>query len=443
MSKTVIEDIRKERKSLREVLPSKNSQHASTPRASRASTTTSDMSSSSGLKINNRKTKSASPMFWLWGAIIVIGVVVLGGYFVSPIFTKVTISITPKTLTLDTNEIITANRDSVSDDLIFTVLPQAEETISINTPATGEEYVEAKASGKIRITNNFSSSPQPLVATTRFTSEKGNVYRIADGITVPGMKNNQPGTIDVMVYADKIGSEYNDNLTSFTIPGFASSDKFKDITAKSITPMTGGVKGTIKVVSTEAEEQVRQQITSQLNQSLMELIKSQTPDGFFTNSNLIKFTYVIKQETKDGQAGSNAVFSGTGMATAIILNEHNFTQKLVAQALNPESAKNPIKIENIEELTIEPNISMKDSNLAELDAVDLKIIGKIDLLWKIDEQKLIRELSGQPKEAFAEVFKSYGESIVGGEVVFKPSWSKKFPTDTNRIEIELPTYTDL
>lgn len=437
MSKIVIEDIKKDRRSLREVIPSRHA--SSAPTTSRKKMPdTSDLTTKRNYRDDDGFTGNWLSLSWLWGAVIVIGVVVLIGYFVAPIFTRVTMVITPKELTTEIDEKVNAVRDAASGELTFTVLPETEKTVSIAVPASGEKHAETKASGKIRITNNFSADAQQLVATTRFTSVKGKVYRIAQNVTVPGMKGGKPGTIEVTVYADKPGSDYNDGFTSFTIPGFADSPKFAKITAQSATSITGGFIGNIKVVPADTEAGVRKQITDQLHKELTDLVKAQIPDGFFTTDDLISFDYDINQG-QNTQDANTATFLGKGRAVAVIFNESNFTQKLISQAVSPDTAKNPITITNLDQLDIKTTSALGLSDPGKLDSLTLSITGKAYLLWQINQAKIVAELAGQPREVFADIFKNYGESIAGGEVIFHPSWSKDFPTDHNRINIELLT----
>ena len=437
MSKIVIEDIKKDRRSLREVIPSR---HASTtaPVAKRKTPATSDLVVKKHYHDDNHFTGSWISPSWLWGTVIIIGAVVLVGYFVAPIFTRVTVAITPKELTTEIDEKINAVRDTASGELAFTILPEIEKTVSVTVPATGDKHAEIKASGKIRITNNFSADPQQLVATTRFTSVKGKVYRIAQNITVPGVKAGKPGTVEVTVYADKPGSDYNDSLTSFTIPGLAGSPKFSKITAQSVSPMSGGFIGNIKVVSADTEASVRKQISDQLQKDLADLVEDQIPAGFFSSDDLISFNYAINQ-AENTQNSNTATFAGKGTVTAVIFNESNFTQKLISQAISSDTAKNPIKITNLDELDIKTASPLTSSDLSKLDTLALTVTGKANLLWQINQAKIVTELAGQPRDVFADIFKNYGESIAGGEVIFHPSWSKRFPTDQKRINIQLLT----
>ncbi|MCD6422247.1 hypothetical protein J7L13_02790, partial [bacterium] len=91
---------------------------------------------------------------------------------------------------------------------------QKEVRKSAKGQATGEKEVGAKARGKITIYNYWDSTPQVLIAHTRFQSvSTGKIFRIPEAVTVPGTRVQQgqvvPGTVEVEVVADEVGAEYN------------------------------------------------------------------------------------------------------------------------------------------------------------------------------------------------------------------------------------------
>ena len=51
-----------------------------------------------------------------------------------------------------------------------------------------EKELNEKARGSLTVYNEYSSSPQTLVATTRFESPEGKIFRIEKNIVVPGAK---------------------------------------------------------------------------------------------------------------------------------------------------------------------------------------------------------------------------------------------------------------
>jgi len=116
-----------------------------------------------------------------------------------------------------------------------------EKEMTLTFDASGSSAGDgSKASGKIVIYNGYGSDPQPLVATTRFVTEDGKIFRLVKGISVPGMSGNEPGVVEAEVIADSNGEEYNIGESDFSIPGFSGSSRADKIYAKSTSRMIGG-----------------------------------------------------------------------------------------------------------------------------------------------------------------------------------------------------------
>ncbi len=105
-----------------------------------------------------------------------------------------------------------------------------------------------RASGKIIIYNTYSSDPQPLIATTRFLTPDGKIFRLEQKIVVPGAKIVEgkivASNIETTVVADQAGPQYNIGPVShFSIPGFQGSPKYQSFYAESKEAMKGGFIG--------------------------------------------------------------------------------------------------------------------------------------------------------------------------------------------------------
>ena len=215
-------------------------------------------------KTRTTKTSTSKPprdfsRFALW-SIVVISVVILG-FAISSFFGGATVRITPKTQTVALNNTVTfAAGTSTPEYLVMEI----SDSTNREVVAEGDEYVETKAVGKIVIYNTHSTSPQTLIEQTRFESPEGYIYRIQEEVSVPGQKvvdgKTVPGQLEVTVIADKAGEKYNISPTDFTIPGFKGDSRFETFFARSQTEMTGGFMGTQKVISTEQQAQVENEL---------------------------------------------------------------------------------------------------------------------------------------------------------------------------------------
>lgn len=116
---------------------------------------------------------------------------------------------------------------------------------------TGNREEPGIADGSMTITNE-SALDQPLVATTRFLSSDGVLFRLKNYTVVPAK-----GSAEALVYADKEGAEGNIGPSKFTIPGLSESRQ-KQVYGTNTASMTGGIKiiGTLSADDVSRAKQV-------------------------------------------------------------------------------------------------------------------------------------------------------------------------------------------
>jgi len=205
---------------------------------------------------------------WLYFGVFILVLIIAFG--VSFAFKSATIRITPKQESKTLSDVFTAKKNSTEDSLSFTDLSinkDIERTLD-STTTTTEQKVDNNAQGKIVIYNNFSSEPQKLIATTRFETPEGLIFRIIEPVTVPGKQTKDgrvvSGSIEVTVKADKPGATYNIGLKDFTIPGLKGSPKYTEIYARSKTEMSGGFSGMQKVISKTLLDKIDNELATEL-----------------------------------------------------------------------------------------------------------------------------------------------------------------------------------
>ena len=114
---------------------------------------------------------------------------------------------------------------------------------------TGMSEKGGRAEGVITVINTTGVS-QPLVATTRFLSDGGVLFRTKERVVVPAK-----GSVNAAVQADQPGAAGDIEPTRFTIPGLNSA-KQKVIYGESKAAMTGG-SGKVRVVTAEDLEKAK------------------------------------------------------------------------------------------------------------------------------------------------------------------------------------------
>ena len=200
-------------------------------------------------KVINRTGKHATK--WIIRIVVVL-IVIIALFFASSAFGHVEVFVTPH------NQVVSVDRNfiarevppaSLTDIGDYDVI-EVSQTASRPVTASGQEFVEREARGTITVYNDHSAKSERLIARTRFESPAGNIYRVEKAISVPGVTDGVPGSLDVEVVADEVGEEYNlSGDVRFTIPGLLGDDRFEAMYAELKTPVTGGFSGVQKSAS--------------------------------------------------------------------------------------------------------------------------------------------------------------------------------------------------
>ena len=348
------------------------------------------------------------------------------------LFSKATVIIHPKQYQSTTNIAVTASTSpSIADVLSSSIA--LENIASINVPATGEKFVEKKASGTIVVFNNHSELSQRLIINTRFETPGGLIYRIPNSIVVPGstIKNGRltPGSIETGVIADDVGDKYNIGLTDFTIPGFKNSDKYATFYARSKTPMTGGFSGMEKIVDKSVLEKNRNDLRTKLENETKTEIASKVPDGYFYYPKLTKITF--ESITDNSPAKNEATVKEKIIATGIVLNLKSFANILAVKTIS-DTDNVDFELINVNEL----GVSFKNDNSEINKTFEISVNGTARFLSSIDSLRIATLLAGNQKSSFNQILTSVS-GIEKAEAAISPFWKRSFPKNTSKINVIL------
>lgn len=368
----------------------------------------------------------AGVMLLVAGILIVLGVV-LG--VMSTFFHRAYISVTPHQYSATVDTTLESSPDS---PLLPYQKVMAEDTVVKTVPATGSKHVENRASGTITVYNSFSTKSERLITNTRFANKDGLIYRVHTPIVIPGytMKAGVkvPGTIDIVVYADEAGEKYNSVPTDFTIPGLKGSKQYDLLFAKSKTPLSGGFIGEQAVVDPTVRAQAVESLKADLERSLREKIRVNTPPSYVVFSDTVSITYAEGTDTVEGE---NARVSVTGNAVTPAFPEASFAQAVATAGGVTASA--PLSIQNSNSLSV--HINTPDAVGTET-PLSITVSGSAELVSIIDVEQLAKDLAGKNKDSVQTVLPAY-PGIADIIVKVYPFWRSQIPDNFKEITIEL------
>jgi hypothetical protein len=286
--------------------------------------------------------------------------------------------------------------------------------------ATGEQQVEKQASGKIKISNRHKETPQELVKNTRFQTSNGLIYRIRDSIEIPGYTMNGstvvPGILEVEVFADSAGEEYNTSSANFTIPGFSGKEQFDKITAESVGEISGGYIGVRKVVSEEAKEQAQAELEAQLKTEI-ETTQTESTE-YIVIPNLESLSY---GEIQDKAEGESVVLTLTAKVEAYSFVKKDFSNFVGQNSIQGASTADMFTLDT-------------NNLLFTIDEEEIRVTGSTPITYITDIEKLKKDFSNTKRSDASSIIDSYN-SLEEAVAVLKPFWKSKFPSDPSKIEV--------
>lgn len=303
-----------------------------------------------------------------------------------------------------------------------------------------------KAQGTITIYNAYSATPQPLVATTRFLSDSGKLFRLVKDVTVPGATNNngqvQPGTVDVQVIADQPGADYNISPSKFTIPGFQTSSpqKYAKIYGQSTSAMTGGGSGNDNSASANTTGQAaaikdsdisraKTDVSSSLSDDIKQKLKSQAPDMVVMDDAINVGDATYKSSKSIGQVTDNFQMTASAQGTALAFREDDL-KNLISQLMSKSAGVN-IKSSDI---SLEYGQLISDFKA---NTLQINVHATTEISSGIDMNKLKKDILGKTNDDFESYLSSYPD-ISKAEITYWPPFpliNSRIPRYASRINI--------
>lgn len=322
------------------------------------------------------------------------------------------------TITVSVGESLTTSTTSFPG-LVVAITTSTEKIF--NPTASSER--PGKARGTITV-HNEGGAPQPLVATTRFLSEGGVLFRLVRAVTVPAR-----GTVQAEIVADKAGRDGDIGPSKFTIPGLNASLQ-KVVYGVSNAPMIGG-SGKIGVVSQQdidkASEEVRKMLFDVGQKHLSSVV---VPSGF----DILHTPVNIKVDAGVKAGEETGPFTVRAVGTLALVAYPKIG--VFAAADRDVQTKSPTPYHKVVFVNEAPTVSLKS----------------LDVPTKIAQLQLYREgravlderaaafqpvqFMGRSAGEIAESIKSI-RGVTRVETQFFPPWMERAPKVPSRISVTL------
>lgn len=373
----------------------------------------------------------------VWGLLVLL---LIGGgmWLTAYAFGKATVDITfnesPWTHSgTVTASVLAKNLDTSTATIPAEMVEQPQNLSPRSFPATGRTTGGQKARGTITIVNAHGAESQELVATTRFTTPDGKIYRLDNGTIVPGATVDADGkvtassSIKAAVTADQSGSDYNVGAVAhLNIPGFQGTPKYTGFYGILSEGTSGGSSTGGAAASAEDIRNAKAQMASALNSAFQTTFLASVPDDLKVLPEALVFsTTTFSIGPVDGQ-------SQFSVTPASILRAFEFREADVVAFLNAkaqaENSGKELQDLKITYTNVKPDFAKKQMTFT--------VQAEGVLAPQFDPVSFVAGISGKSQNEAREAIQLLPE-LAAAKVSLWPSWLWALPKDSSDITVNV------
>ena len=381
-----------------------------------------------------KKTKKIFLAFFLLCCVAFMGVAAF--LFLPKASITVTTFLEKKKVDVDLSGKTDASSVEIEDAVIPIRIIESQQNLTLSYDASGQgEGSGQKAKGNITIYNNFNNSSQQLVATTRFESKDGKIFRLAKSVVVSGQTvvngETKPGAIEAEVIADESGEGYNIEPTEFKIPGFKDSPKYDKFSATSTKAMTGGgvsTGNTVKVISQRDIDVAKKDVEAKLKEKIKNDLEGQLKEDEVLLDDAVK--YVNGQMMAFGKIGdkkNSFDYSANGTGSAMVFSKNDIEKVVEGKYLKSDKESIlPIKSMRLDYAGITPDFDKK--------TLSMRLHSELTLNNPLSADGFKKELLGKNEQQIEQLIQKY-PSIKNVTFEFQPSFISRVPQYEQRVDV--------
>jgi len=318
-----------------------------------------------------------------------------------------------------------AGETMTSETVRGTVITTTARGEGIGKPAGSGKTVEAQATGTVMLVNKRSVG-QPLVATTRLLTPDGVLFRLRNGVVIPGNGELK----DVPVYADQIGAASEIGPSNFTVPGLSASLQ-ELVYAFSEKPMTGGLR-VVRSVSPEDLDAAAAAVTENLVKNAIAGLADEVARSGYAGIAVDAKEISRSASVKPGDSTDSFTVSVALAVTAVLFDREKLAN--IGESALRANLGEDVELRSSNADTVEPTVQTAD---AATDTATLAVTFSGGAILNRQSPLLAKNrLVGLDADTIKAYLKSF-ESIADVEVSFSPFWVRRAPRLFDHIEITI------
>jgi len=372
--------------------------------------------------------------------LVFIGVVlfIYLGWFVLP---NASISITMRQKSIPFDEVVLISQNYTKTEAMDEKLLVRGQLISsrgnISLPVSSARITQGtatKAKGIITVFNFYGTTSQKLIATTRFQTPEGKIFRTQSSVSIPGgIKINgtlKPGTLKVEVIADEAGDSYNlPPVEKWTIPGFKGTPRYEKFYGVSESAMEGGGSGVVITIasSTNSNGETEDSIIEKLKLALEEKKKIIDTVGLKVPEGATSFS-ITKKEFQTSSSSDATMLYVEG-----VLKEIGFDEGELHSAIYEQTKKEVSETMRMRSIDVTYSTSTSDFSSGSL---SMKIKGSIIFEENIDIESIKTAILGKKTSEVKSLILSY-PWVESAKISLRFPWLTRIPSDPKKVDLKL------
>ncbi len=344
-------------------------------------------------------------------------------------FSHASVKLWPQSREVQAQGIVFVQGNQTAVDFDTSALPgklfQAEKTLTKLFPATGTKTQDAKAQGTIRVFNS-QGNPQILIATTRFMSQDGHLFRSLVRVVIPANS-----FLDVQVAAVQTGPDFNIGPSNFSLPGLAGTALYTLVYGKSSQNMTGGVSKSVSVVAVADLSQAKAALLDEVTRLAKDELAKQVQAPWTIENSAIDIEPLdLSTIVKAGAELAQFNMKGSVRVSALAYQQSQL-KDFASHALQTQLQNN----EALNLRTFALSVSPKDFDAAG-GKLSLNFTSKATAYYALNINQVRTALEGQKKTAAETLLQNFS-GVSRFEIRFWPAWLSSVPNNANRVNVSL------
>ncbi|MFH0854257.1 MAG: hypothetical protein V1891_02080 [bacterium] len=297
-----------------------------------------------------------------------------------------------------------------------------EDTFNFQTKGEIEESLN-NIEGTISIINK-SSRPQPLIATTRFLTENGILFRLKKMVTIPAKSE-----INAEIYADASSKITAPIAGKLLIPGL-NAERQKEIYGEIKNPIATDTKK-IKIITNEDIEDAKEKALDELfKKSLIEFAADIKSEEKVLSKGVVKELINFAIDKKEGEKVDSFSMKIKAKFVAVLFDENELFQ--IAKTNLENTLSQGKCLANVEKENL---VYVIEKYNMETNTANLRVMLAGKSIINFDNEILDKDLiTGLEKSAAIAYLKTFKE-IKDVEISLVPSWWDRLPKMERSIEI--------